>query len=56
MKRLKIQENIRAELINKNIVICSYYDNENNIVDCIDLKYSESYPDFEEVEVFLEQN
>jgi hypothetical protein len=56
MKALEIIESYTTELTEKNIVICSYLlqQDPSIVVDCIDISYEEEYPQFNIVDVIVE--
>jgi hypothetical protein len=49
--KLKITEEIRQELTEKSIIICTHILADETEVDCIDMFYQDQYPDLEIVEV-----
>lgn len=51
MKKLKIKEELREELTNNNIVICTYIDINGDEFDGISYEYKDLYPDLEEIEI-----
>jgi len=51
MQKLKITENLRQNLNESLVVVCTYLDLENNEIDCIDMVHQEDYPELEIVEV-----
>jgi len=51
MQKLKITENLRQDLIESQVVVCTYLDLDNNEIDCIDMVHQDDYPELELVEV-----
>ncbi len=52
MIALKVTDDLRQELTEKCIVICTYrLVSDNSEVDCIMYEYKNEYPQFEEVDV-----
>ena len=51
MKILKITENLRKDLTERGIVICTYIDTAGDQFDGIDINFSSEYPDLEKIEI-----
>ena len=53
--KLKITEEIRQELTDKSIIICTHILADETEVDCIDIFYQDQYPTLELVQVKVSQ-
>ena len=55
MIALKVTDDLRQELTEKCIVICTYrFVSDNSEVDCIMYEYKNEYPQLEEVDVYVD--
>lgn len=57
MIALKVTDDLRQELTEKCIVICTYHlVSDSSEVDCITYEYKNDYPQLEEVDVYVEDD